>query len=146
MYDFLNYKLDFGKHNSSYFNVPAWVVVVIAFLLPGIVGSININLAFFGSLILLLVALFEKRSIMVRFYCLQYCFTSIFFNIFLTLVGLLANIIPSINILVAFITLFISTFMLFVFFYSIVQAFRYKGWFVPYVGDLVLYKVLKYRG
>ena len=52
---FLNSKVNFGKQKSSFFTAPASIIVLFAFLLPGILGTLNANLSFFGSIVLLIV-------------------------------------------------------------------------------------------
>lgn len=144
MNKFIGNYICFEKHNSFYFNIPAHIIVLIAYFLPGILGSINVNFSVFGSIILLVIAIFDQKSKMVRFYCLQYCFTSIFSNILLTVASLICKIIPPLTVILGILSLFIGLFMVFVFIYSIVSAFKYKGWKVPYVGDFILDRILKY--
>lgn len=144
MKHFLENYINFEKHTSYYFNIPANIMVLIAYLLPGILGYININFSVFGSLVLLVVAIFDKKSKMVRFYCLQYCFTSIIFDVLLSVASIMCKIIPSFNNTLALISLFVGAFMFFVFVYSIYSAFKYRGWKVPYIGDFILSKILKY--
>ena len=143
---FLNSKVNFGKQKSSFFTAPACIIVLFAFLLPGILGTLNANLSFFGSIVLLIVAIIEKKSMMVRFDCLQYCFTSIFCNITLTLLSLLSNILVFLKPVVVMLSLVIAVFMIFVFLYSIFLAFQYKGWKVPKLGSYILDNILKYNG
>lgn len=133
----------YPKHASSYFNLPASVMVLIAYLLPGILGLLNINLSFLGALILVIVAMFEKRSNMVRFYCFQFCFLSIFFNIVLTLVWFLSGFLPILLFVNAFLSVAVSVIIMFSFIYSIYNAFKYRGWKIPWLGDFILNKVMK---
>lgn len=142
-YFFENY-IYFEKHNSFYFNIPAHIMVLIAYILPGILGSINVDFSVFGSITLLVIAIFDKKSKMVRFYCLQYCFASIISNILLTIASLICKMVPPLTAILGILSLIVGLFMVFVFIYSIVSAFKYKGWKVPYVGDFILEKILKY--
>lgn len=134
---------EFGKHNSSYFNIPAGFMVLIAYLLPGVLSMININFSAFASLILLVVAVFEKRSDMVKFYCLQFCFVSLAFNIFLTILTIIAMFIPIFTLIIGMCSIIIATIMLITYFYSLYNAFKYRAWIMPWVGPFIMDKVLK---
>lgn len=137
--NFINY----AKHKSSYFNLPASVMVLIAYLLPGFLSMININFSPFASLILIAVAIFEKQSNMVRLYCLQFCIMSVVFNVFLTILSIVAMFIPIAGLIGAMCSIVIATITIFVYIYSIFNAFRYKGWIIPWIGNLVVNKIMK---
>jgi len=137
--DFTNH----GKHKSSYFNLPAAVVVLIAFFLPGLLGMLDSNVAYFSSLILVAVAAFEKKSDMVRFYCFQFCLLAMFSNLTLTALSLIAMVIPAISYINACLSLVFGAIILFAFFYSIFNAFKYRSWNIPWISDLVTKLVMK---
>ena len=135
--------VDFRKHESSYFNLPAGIVVLLAYLLPGIRGYIYSGLAYFATLILLAVAAFEKKSGMVRLYCLQFCFFCMFFNIILTALSLLAQVITILVPVVTLLSSVVAIMTIAVFFYSIYRALQYKFWKIPFVGDFIVRRFVK---
>lgn len=135
--------IDFGKHESSYFNMPAGIVVLAAYLLPGLMSVIYSGFAYFATLILIAVAAFERKSGMVRRYCLQFCFMSMVFNIILTSLSLLARVIPLLGDLVSLLSLIAAAISIFTFIYSIYMAFQYKFWKLPYLGEFILNRFVR---
>ena len=134
----MNNTINYGKHNSSYFNMPAAFAVLVAYLLPGVLGMIYSGFSYFASLILIVVAVFEKRSEMVRFYCFQFCFLSMFFNIILSVLSIVSTFLPFFQLLQVGVSLVSAAVVLVCTIYSFVCAFQYKAWMIPYVGQLVL--------
>lgn len=141
----LNFKkfIEYEKHKSSYMNLPANLVVIIAYCLPGILGLLNINLANFATLSLLVVAIFERKSEMVRFYCLQFCFLSMFFSIGLNLLAIVGMYVPTFQVFNAMLSLIVATFSIFSYFYSLINAVRYRVWVIPLIGTFVCKSILK---
>lgn len=137
--EFVNY----GKHNSSYFNLPAGLAVVIAFVLPGFLGMLNVNFSYFTTLLLIFIAIFEKKSNMVKFYCLQFCFVSLFFNLILSVLATIGYFILPIQIINAILSIIVSVIMIVTYIYSIYCALQYKAWKMPWVGEFVLRRVMK---
>lgn len=135
--------IDYGKHHSSYFNLPAGLMVVIAYLLPGVIGMININLSYFATLILILVAIFEKNSPMVRFYCIQFSVLAIGFNMLLSLLYLVSRFVPIIQIINVMLSVVIAAIVIFCYFYSLFRALQYKAWIIPWIGNFILNKIMK---
>lgn len=134
---------EYGKHKSSYFNLPAGLVVLIAYLLPGLLGMININLSAYASLALVVVAVFERRSNMVKFYCLQFCILAMISNILLTVLSVIAHWVPIVQLIGSMISLVMLMIIVFSYCYSIFRAFQYKGWKIPWLGDFVLVGIMK---
>ena len=135
--------IDYGKHRSSYFNLPAGLTVVIAYLLPGIIGMININFSYFATLVLILVAVFEKNSPMVKFYCIQFSILAIGFNLILSLFYLLSRFIPTIQIINVMLSFIIALITIFCYLYSLFRALQYKAWIIPWIGSFILNKIMK---
>lgn len=137
--EFIHYE----KHESSYFHLPASVAVLIAYMLPGFLGLIHVNLSYFATLSLIVVALFEKRSDMVRFYCFQFCVLTMFFNILHSILSLLGMLIPIVELINALLSIITAFLILFAFFYSWYRALQYKAWVIPWVGNIVLNTFMK---
>lgn len=130
--------LTFNKHESSYLNLPASFVVIAAYLLPGLLSMVYSGFAYFATLILIAVAAFEKKSNMVKLYCLQFCFLSMFFNIIITALSLLSRVITP---LVSFVTLLssvVAVIVIIVFIYSLYSALQYRFWKIPFLADFIL--------
>lgn len=139
----MNNTIYYGKHTSSYFNLPAGLAVFLIYFLPGLLGMIYSGFSYFASLILIVVAVFEKRSEMVRFYCFQFCFLSMFFNILLSVLYIISSFIPFIQILQVLASVLAAVTVLSCTIYSFICAFQYKAWIIPFVGDLVLKMFVK---
>ena len=137
--EFINY----GKHNSSYFNIPAGLMVVIAFLLPGFLGILNINFAYFTTLVMIANAIFEKKSNKGKFYCFQVCYVSLFFNFLLRVLSMIGHFIIIVKIIGAMLSIVISVIMVFVYIYSIYNALQYRAWKMPWISEFVLRRVMK---
>ena len=137
--------IEYGKHKSAYFNLPASIVVVIAYLLPGFLGLINPTLAAFATLALVAVAVFEVRSNMVKFYCLQFCFIAMFCNLLLSILSVIATFVPVVQIIGAMVSLIVAAIIVFVYFYSLFRALQYKGWKIPWIGEFVLVAIMKVK-
>lgn len=135
--------VEYGKHKSSYFNLPAGLVVLIAYLLPGILGMIHIDLAAYASLSMVVVAVFERSSNMVKFYCLQFCFLAMISNILLTILSIVAHWVPIVQLIGSMISLVLLMIIVFSYFYSIIRAFQYKGWKIPWLGTFILVGIMK---
>ena len=130
--------MEYGKHRSSYFDLPASAAVLIAYLLPGLLGTLHSFFSYFASLILIAVAIFEKKSEMVKFYSFQFCFLSLTFNIILTVLSLISYFVPfaaPVMVLASFVIAVLSVVCTI---YSLVCAFQYRGWVIPFVGPFVL--------
>ena len=130
----------FEKHESSYFNLPASIVTVVAYFLPGLLNLLFPVFSYFATLILLAVAGFERKSGMVRLYCIQLCFYSMFFNILMTALYYLAHFSPVIQMIAAVLSVGIGFMTIFVFLYSLYNALNYKFWKIPFVSDFVIRK------
>lgn len=128
----------FSKHESSYFDLPASIVVVVAYLLPGLLSMVYSGFAYFATLILIAVAAFEKKSNMVKLYCLQFCFMSMFFNIIITALSLLARVITPLLGLVTLLSSVVAVVVIVVFIYSLYSALQYRFWKLPYLADFIL--------
>ena len=63
--------IDFKRHNSSYFNIDASIVVMIVSLIRGLLSRFNFFFVNFGALVLFIIAFFEKKSKLVRFCCIE---------------------------------------------------------------------------
>lgn len=135
--------IDYGKHKSSYFDLDAGIVTVIAYLLPGILGMIWSGFSYFATLILIAVAAFEKKSGMVKLYCLQFCFYSMFFNIILSLLTVIANAVTPLAVVTVLLSTVVSILTVIVFFYSLFRALQYKFWKMPVVGDFIIRRFVK---
>ena len=118
-------------------------MVVIAFLLPGFLGMLNINFAYFTTLVMIAIAIFEKKSNMVKFYCLQVCFVSLIFNFLLSLLSMIGHFIIIVKIIGAMLSIVISVIMVFVYIYSIYNALQYRAWKMPWISEFVLRRVMK---
>lgn len=137
--------IEYGKHKSSYFNMPASLAVIIAYLLPGVLGMISPELSGLASLVLIVVAVFERRSNMVKFYCLQFCFIAMFFNIVLSVLSVIGLFIPIVQVIGAMLSLIVVCIIVFVYFYSLFRALQYKAWKAPWVGEFVLSYIMKIK-
>ena len=135
--------INFKKHESSYFNLPASIAVIIAYMLPGVLNLIYSGFSYFATLILIGVAAFEKKSRMVRLYCLQFCFYSMFFNILLTVLTLLGKLIPLIGELTVILSLAVAVLSIVVIFYSLYRALQYKYWKMPVIGEFIMKRFVR---
>lgn len=135
--------VEYGKHTSSYLNLPAGIVVLLAYLLPGVLGMIHIELSYFASLVLVAVAVFERRSNMVKFYCLQFCFLAMCSNLLLTGLSVLAHWIPIVQLIGSMVSLVMLMIVVFSYCYSIFRALQYKGWKIPWLGTFILIGIMK---
>ncbi|MCF0111209.1 MAG: hypothetical protein HUJ58_04850 [Erysipelotrichaceae bacterium] len=134
---------EYGKHKSSYLGLPAALVVLIAYCLPGIIGALIPVLANFSSLILLAVGGFEKKSQMVKLYCFQFCGISVISNIVLTVGNAIGHFSALISYLVSCLSLVFAVVILFSFFYSLFRAFQYKGWKMPFISEFLFTYFIK---
>lgn len=135
--------IDFEKQNSSYFNLDTSIVVSIVFLLSEILRRLNNALAYFGVIILFIIALFEKKSDLVKFYCIEYGLFIVAYEILAITIGLLLVIIPILYplfIIILFVAMIIS---LIVSLYLVYRACQNKGWKIPWLGNFVLHKIMK---
>ncbi len=139
----LNEFFEYGKHHSSYFNLPANIVVIFAYFLPGILGMINVNLSYFATFGLIIITIFEKKSEMVKFYCLQFCFLSMFFNIILTLLSVAGRFFVFIQLINAILSIITIGIVIFYCIYSLFCALQYKAWIIPWIGTLIQKNVIR---
>ena len=133
----------YGKHESSYFNIPAGLMVLIAYLLPGLLNMIYSGFSYFATLVLIAVAAFERKSTMVRLYCLQFCFYSMFFNIIITALCLVSKVITLITPIVTLLSMVVSILTIVVLLYSIYQALNYNYWKMPLISEFITSKFIK---
>ena len=135
--------IDFKRHNSSYFNIDASIVVMIVFLIPGLLSRFNFFFVNFGALVLFIIAFFEKKSKLVKFCCIEYGLIDIAFKLLLNMVGFLSVIIPFFKIIFTVMTIVILIFTILIYGYMLYRAYQYKGWKIPLLGDFILNKIMK---
>ena len=135
--------IDFKRHNSSYFNIDASIVVMIVFLIPGLLSRFNFFFVNFGALVLFIIAFFEKKSKLVKFCCIEYGLIDIAFKLLLNMVGFISVIIPFFKIFFTVMTIVILIFTILILGYMLYRAYQYKGWKIPLLGDFVLKKIMK---
>ena len=135
--------IDFKRHNSSYFNIDASIVVMIAILIRGLLSRFNFFFVNFGALVFFIIAFFEKKSKLVKFCCIEYGLIDIAFKLLLNMVGFLSVIIPFFKIFFTVMTIVILIFTILILGYMLYRAYQYKGWKIPLLGDFVLNKIMK---
>ena len=135
--------IDFKRHNSSYFNIDASIVVMIAILIRGLLSRFNFFFVNFGAMVLFIIAFFEKKSELVKFCCIEYGLIDIAFKLLLNMVGFLSVIIPFFKIFFTVMTIVILIFTILILGYMLYRAYQYKGWKIPLLGDFVLNKIMK---
>ncbi|MGN1404919.1 MAG: hypothetical protein ACI4WM_01505 [Erysipelotrichaceae bacterium] len=135
--------IDFKRHNSSYFNIDASIVVMIVFLIPEILSRFNFFFVNFGALVLFVIAFFEKKSKLVKFCCIEYGLIDLAFKLLLNMAGFIASLVPFFETLFAVMTIAILIFTSLIYFYMLYRAYQYKGWKIPFIGDFVLRIIMK---
>lgn len=135
--------IDFKRHNSSYFNIDASIVVMIVSLIRGLFSRFNFFFVNFGALVFFIIAFFEKKSKLVKFCCIEYGLIDIAFKLLLNMVGFLSVIIPFFKIIFTVMTIVILIFTILIYGYILYRAYQYKGWKIPLLGDFVLKKIMK---
>ena len=137
------YLIDFKRHNSSYFNIDASIVVMIVFLIRGLLSRFNFFFVNFGALVLFIIAFFEKKSKLVKFCCIEYGLIDIAFKLLLNMVGFISVIIPFFKIFFTVMTIVILIFTILIYVYMLYRAYQYKGWKIPLLGYFVIKKIMK---
>lgn len=136
--------IDFERESSSYFNLDISIVVSIAFLLSEVLRSLNNFLAYFGVLVLFIVAFFEKKSDLVKFYCIEYGLLILVNKILLTSIGIFMLTIPALWLLFTILLfIFMIINLIATIYLTYMAVFKHKGWKIPWLGDFVLIKILK---
>ena len=135
--------IDFKRHNSSYFNIDASIVVMIVFLIRGLLSRFNFFFVNFGALVFFIIAFFEKKSKLVKFCCIENGLIDIAFKLLLNMVGFISVIIPFFKIFFTVMTIVILIFTILISGYMMYRAYQYKGWKILLLGDFVLKKIMK---
>lgn len=135
--------IDFQKQSSSYFNLDSSIVVIIVFILSEVLRRLNSFLAYFGIIILFIVAFFEKKSNLVKFCCIEYGLFLIGCELLIISIGLLIMIVPILWLLFTIILVIAMILNLIVYLYLLSRAYQYKGWKIPWLGNFVLNKIMK---
>ena len=136
--------IDFEKQSSTYFNLDGQTVVALVFLLSEILRRLNNFLAYFGVLVLFIVAFFEKKNDLVKFYCYEYGFFIIEYEILIAFIGILMIILPIFWIFFTILIFVLMIINLVISLYMLYRAtFQNKGWKIPWLGDFVLNKIKK---
>ena len=135
--------IDFKRHNSSYFNIDASIVVMIVFLIRGLLSRFNFFFVNFGALVFFIIAFFEKKSKLVKFCWIENGLIDIAFKLLLNMVGFISVIIPFFKIFFTVMTIVILIFTILIYGYMLYRAYQYKGWKIPLLGDFVIKKIMK---
>lgn len=136
--------IDFEKQSSTYFNLDGQTVVALVFLLSEILRRLNNFLAYFGVLVLFIVAFFEKKNDLVKFYCYEYGLFIIAYEILIAFIGILMIILPIFWIFFTILIFVLMIINLAISLYMLYRAtFQNKGWKIPWLGDFVLNKIKK---
>lgn len=135
--------VEYSRHTSSYFNLPANFVVLAAYLLPAILSAVYSGFAHFSVLILLAIAAFEKKSQMVKLCCLQLCFYAVVCNILLTTLSVLSSALPILAAISTLVSLLIAISTIIVFFCSLYRALRFQYWKLPWISDILINRFVK---